>query len=58
MKVNCDHGRTLKATIIPLIQLIGGIDTDNSKKAWTAQGQTPKTTIATIGSVKTLVNFA
>ncbi|AXD45814.1 glutamate decarboxylase [Salmonella enterica] len=25
MKVNCDHERTLKATIIPLIQLIGGI---------------------------------
>ncbi|APK96855.1 hypothetical protein RG62_24865 [Escherichia coli] len=25
MKVNCDHERTLKVTIIPLIQLIGGI---------------------------------
>ncbi|AHA65722.1 hypothetical protein Asd1617_02895 [Shigella dysenteriae 1617] len=25
MKVNCDHETTLKASIIPLIQLIGGI---------------------------------
>ncbi|HEI2795720.1 TPA: hypothetical protein SI643_004571 [Escherichia coli] len=25
MKVNCDHERTLKVIIIPLIQLIGGI---------------------------------
>jgi len=40
------------------LEVLPSIDTDNSKKAWTAQGQTPKTTIATIGSVKTLVNFA
>jgi hypothetical protein len=32
MKVNCDHERTLKATIIPLIQLIGGITDSGTQR--------------------------
>ena len=34
------------------------IDTDRSEKTWTAQGQTPKATIAAIEAGKTLEDFA